>query len=55
MDGLDGEVEVVIRPLRSESEAADLGAVVHALPMGALTKDEIDQELARDRAEWNDR
>lgn len=53
LDGLEGEVEVTVRPITSPPETvADLLALLATLPAGARTKDEIDKQIAEDRTGW---
>ena len=50
----DGEVEVTVRPVTAEHPTvADLLAVVAKFPPGTRTKEDIDRQVAEDRAGWD--
>jgi hypothetical protein len=57
VDDLQGEVEVVVR--RPESAAARTGQsifdFIRSMPSGSRTKEDIDQQIADERAGWSDR
>ncbi|MBX3184832.1 MAG: hypothetical protein KIT72_07705 [Polyangiaceae bacterium] len=57
VDELSGEVEVVLRPIKAkEAEPAkrDLFEVIRSLPPGTRTKEDIDAQIAEERASWGD-
>jgi len=50
----DGEVEVTVRPVTAaHPTVADLLAVVATFPPGTRTKEDIDRQIAEDRAGWD--
>jgi len=50
----DGEVEVTVRSVSgAHPTVADLLAVVATFPPGSRTKEEIDRQVAEDRAAWD--
>jgi hypothetical protein len=50
----DGEVEVTVRPVTTaHPTVADLLAVVATFPPGTRTKEDIDRQVAEDRAGWD--
>lgn len=52
VDELDGEVEVFLRSVGSSLHPPDVLEVIAGMPIGTRTKDEIDGQLAEDRAGW---
>ncbi|MEO8902090.1 MAG: hypothetical protein ABI488_09490 [Polyangiaceae bacterium] len=52
VDELDGEVEVFVRSVGASPHPPDVLEVIAGMPMGTRTKDEIDGQLAVDRAGW---
>jgi hypothetical protein len=51
---LDGEVEVTVRPIAAALPTlADFLAVVATFPSGTRTKEDIDRQIAEDRAGWD--
>jgi hypothetical protein len=55
VDELDGEVEVVLRPVAVTPRPPDVLEVIASLPTGTRNKDAIDRQLAEDRAGWTGR
>lgn len=56
VDEPDGEVEVVVRAVaESHPTVADMLKLVATFPSGARTKDDIDRQIADDRAGWDRR
>jgi hypothetical protein len=54
VDELDGEVEVTVRPLAaSHPTVEDMLALVATFPPGTRTKEDIDRQIAEDRASWD--
>jgi hypothetical protein len=49
-----GEVEVLIRPLRSV-RGTDVFALIANLPPGLRSKADIDRQIQEERASWADR
>jgi hypothetical protein len=49
---LEGEVEVFVRSAAPTPRPPDVLDVIAAMPPGTRTKDEIDRQLAEDRAGW---
>jgi len=50
----DGEVEVTVRPVTAaHPTVADMLAVVATFPSGTRTKEDIDRQIAEDRAGWD--
>jgi len=53
VEDLEGEVEVVVRPLPSaDASSPRFLDVVGDLPPGSRSKEDIDQQLHAARAEW---
>ena len=53
VEDLEGEVEVVVRPLSTgDAPRQRFLDVVGGLPAGSRSKEDIDQELHAARAEW---
>jgi hypothetical protein len=52
---LDGEVEVFLRAAVSTPRPPDVLEVIGGLPVGTRTKDDIDRQVADDRAGWTQR
>jgi len=53
---LQGEVEVIVRVVaKAQPPRPDILDVLNSLKGGTRTKDEIDQQLAAERAEWDER
>jgi hypothetical protein len=55
VDELDGEVEVFVRSVGATPRPPDVLDVIASLPVGTRSKDDIDRQLADDRAGWNGR
>jgi hypothetical protein len=65
VDEVTGEVEVVVRAVSSGETSSGEPAgppqrrklldVIRSLPPGARSQDDIDQQLAEERASWGDR
>lgn len=55
VDELDGEVEVFVRSVGATPRPPDVLEVIASLPAGTRSKDDIDRQLADDRAGWNGR
>ncbi len=54
VDELDGDVEVTVRPVAAERPtAADMLALVATFPPATRTKEDIDRQIAEDRAGWD--
>lgn len=54
VDALDGEVEVTVRPLAGpHPTVADMLALVATFPPGTRTKEDIDRQIAEERAGWD--
>jgi hypothetical protein len=54
VDALDGEVEVTVRPLTGpHPTVADMLALVATFPLGTRTKEDIDRQIAEERAGWD--
>ena len=51
---LDGEVEVTVRPVaESHPTVGGMLALVATFPPGGRTKEDIDRQIAEDRASWD--
>jgi hypothetical protein len=51
---LDGEVEVTVRSVaESHPTVADMLALVATFPPGGRTKEDIDRQIADERASWD--
>jgi hypothetical protein len=55
VDELDGEVEVFLRSMGATPRPPDVLEVIASIPAGTRSKDEIDRQLADDRAGWTAR
>jgi hypothetical protein len=56
VDALDGEVEVAVRAVAGgHPTVADMLAWLVAVPPGTRTKEDIDQQIAEERAGWDRR
>lgn len=55
VDGLDGDVEVFLRPVGARPRPPDVLDVIASLPTGTRSKEDIDLQLAGDRVGWNGR
>lgn len=55
--GIDGEVEVVLRRVRmpGRPEAMDVFELIATSTPGTRSKEDIDQQIADERASWGDR
>lgn len=55
--GLTGDVEVVLRQVAPAAEASlpDVFEVIASLSAGTRSKEDIDEQLADERASWGDR
>jgi hypothetical protein len=51
----DGEVEVFLRSVGATPRPPDVLDVIASLPAGTRSKDDIDRQLADDRAGWTGR
>jgi hypothetical protein len=50
---LEGEVEVVVRPVSGpQPTVANMLALLESFPPGTRSKDEIDRQIAEERASW---
>jgi hypothetical protein len=56
VEGVSGEVEVVVRAVEAKAIVArpKLLDVIRALPPGARSKEDIDQQVAEERASWKE-
>jgi hypothetical protein len=57
VDQLDGEVEVVVRPVEP-AHAKPVESIfdfIRKLPPGTRTKEDIDRQIAEERDSWGDR
>jgi hypothetical protein len=52
---LRGPVEVVVRPVPSESAGPDVFDLIAAQPPGVRCKSEIDRQIREERGGWGDR
>lgn len=52
-----GPMEVVLRqaPVANRQDAADVFDLIAALPAGARTRAEIDEQIQQERESWGDR
>jgi hypothetical protein len=56
VDELDGEVEVLVRPIQPATpRPPDILDVIAALPPGGRSKADIDRQIAEERDGWKDR
>ena len=57
VDQLEGEVEVVVRPVEHERPRAveSIFDFIRKLPPGTRTKEDIDRQIAEERDSWGDR
>jgi hypothetical protein len=57
LDEPDGEVEVLVRHVEHQPAGSpqNIFDFIRSLPPGTRTKDDIDRQLAEDRAGWGDR
>jgi hypothetical protein len=56
VDALDGEVEVVVRPIEPRvASPQDIFEFIRSLPAGTRTKEDIDRQIAEERDGWGDR
>lgn len=57
LDEVSGEVEVVVRAVEAKPAAPqrDIFDVIRSLPTGTRTKEDIDRQIAEERASWGDR
>ena len=57
VDQLEGEVEVTVRPVASESTKTveSIFDFIRSLPPGTRTKQDIDRQIAEERDSWGDR
>lgn len=54
VDDLDGEVEVTVRAVAGAGPTvADFLELIATFPPGARSKDDIDHQVAEDRAGWD--
>jgi|GEM_PF-1500790 len=53
LDELDGDVEVTVRPVaHARPTTDDLLALIATFPPGTRSKEDIDHQIAADRAGW---
>jgi hypothetical protein len=55
VDELDGEVEVFLRSVGATPRPPDVLEVTATMPPGTRSKDDVDSQLAEDRAGWASR
>ena len=55
VDEFDGEVEVFVRSVGATPRPPDVLEVIAGMPVGTRSKDDIDGQLAEDRAGWASR
>lgn len=57
VDDVTGEVEVVVRPIEPKQPPVrrKLLDVIRSLPPGTRSKEDIDRQIAEERASWGDR
>ena len=57
VDQLEGEVEVVVRPVVPEraKPVETVFEFIRKLPPGTRTKEDIDRQIAEERESWGDR
>jgi hypothetical protein len=57
LDRLDGEVEVVVRPVEPDRVGAveDIFEFIRSIPRGTRTKEDIDGQIAEERDSWGER
>lgn len=56
VEGLKGDVEVILRARRSEAaEEESVSQLLRRLPSGTRSREEIDRQLREDRGEWDGR
>lgn len=55
VDELDGEVEVFLRSVGATPRPPDVLEVIATMPVGTRSKDDVDSQLAEDRAGWANR
>jgi hypothetical protein len=54
LDQLEGEVEVTVRPAgTAHPTVADMLALIATFPPGTRTKEDIDRQIAEERASWD--
>ena len=54
VDALDGDVEVIVRPLGgARPTVADMLALIATFPAGTRTKADIDRQVAEERSGWD--
>jgi hypothetical protein len=54
VDQLEGEVEVVVRPVTAaQPTVADMLALIATFPPGTRSKEDIDRQIAEERASWD--
>jgi hypothetical protein len=54
VDQIDGDVEITVRPVRAgHATIADMLAVIETFPPGSRTKEDIDRQIAEERASWD--
>jgi hypothetical protein len=54
VDQLEGEVEVVVRPVQApHPTVADMLALIATFPPGTRSKEDIDRQIAEERASWD--
>ncbi len=57
LDEVSGEVEVFVRPveMKPAMPRRSLADVLRSLPPGTRSKEDIDRQIAEERASWGDR
>ncbi|MGD0680060.1 MAG: hypothetical protein ABSC94_32155 [Polyangiaceae bacterium] len=54
VDQIDGEVEVTVRPVAApHPTVADMLALIATFPPGTRSKEDIDRQIAEERASWD--
>ncbi|MGH7279989.1 MAG: hypothetical protein ACRELY_00575 [Polyangiaceae bacterium] len=54
VDQLEGEVEVVVRAVGApQPTVADMLALIATFPPGTRSKEDIDRQIAEERASWD--
>ena len=54
VDEVTGEVEVVVRQAPSAAPKRDIRDVLRSLPPGTRSKEDIDRQLAEEKASWGE-
>jgi hypothetical protein len=54
LDQIDGEVEVTVRPVgATHPTVAEMLALIATFPPGTRSKEDIDRQIAEERASWD--